>query len=81
VSNRTLRKRITERLQESKEKSIQEIKRELIKRGLIRVGTSAPNDIIRKMYETMRMMMGEMRNMNMKTMYYNYINDEKPDAT
>ena len=38
--------------QDIKMKSIEEMKRYLIKQGFIRVGTSAPNDVIRKMYET-----------------------------
>ena len=52
-----------------------EIKKYLIKRGFIRVGTSAPNDVLRKMYETSNMVCGEIENHNADNLLFNYLND------
>jgi hypothetical protein len=75
VSNKTIRNNIINKTQEIKLKSIEEMKRYLIKRGFIRVGTSAPNDVIRKMFETANLVCGEIENHNADNLLYNYLND------
>jgi hypothetical protein len=75
VSNRTLRNNITTKSQLLKQTSIPEIKRFLIKKGFIKVGSSAPNDVLRKMYETASMICGEIQNHNPENLLYNYFND------
>ena len=74
VSNKTLRNRITTKGQLLKQTPIQEVKKVLIKQGLIRVGAITPNDILRKMYETVSLVCGEIQNHNPDTLLYNYIN-------
>jgi hypothetical protein len=76
VSNKTLRNNIIEQKQILKQISIQDIKKYLLKHGFIRVGTSAPNDILRKMYESMKMLCGEVHNHNPENLLYNFINDK-----
>ena len=48
-------------------------KRELIKRGLIKVGTITPNDVLRKMYETIELLCGDVQNYNKDNLLYNFI--------
>jgi len=75
ISNKTIRNNIMNRTQDIKMKSIEEMKRYLIKHGFIRVGTSAPNDVIRKMYETANLVCGEIQNHNADNLLFNYMND------
>jgi hypothetical protein len=77
VSNRTIRNKTTETTQLLKQKPMNEIRRELIKRGLIRVGTIAPNDVLRKMYESMTLICGEVQNHNPENLLYNFFNDNE----
>ena len=75
VSNKTLRNRISTKSQLLKQTPIQEVKKYLIKQGVIRVGSITPNDVLRKMYESMVLVCGEIKNHNPDTLLYNYIND------
>jgi len=76
VSNRTIRNNISTKTQQLKQVSIQEVKKFLIKRGFIRVGSVAPNDVLRKMYEASSLMCGEIQNYNPENMLYNFIHDD-----
>lgn len=75
VSNKTLRNRVTTKSQLLKQTPIQEVKKYLIKQGIIRVGSTTPTDVLRKMYETLSLVCGEIQNHNPDTLLYNYIND------
>ena len=52
VSNKTIRNRITTEAQLLKQTPIHEVKQFLVKKGFIKVGTTTPNDVLRKMYES-----------------------------
>ena len=56
---------------------IQDVKKFLIKRGFIKVGSTAPNDILRKMYESAILICGEVQNHNPENLLYNFMNDDK----
>ena len=73
VSNRTLRNNITTKTQMLKQTSMNEIRRFLIKRGFIKVGSNAPNDVLRKMYESISLICGEVQNHNSENLLYNYL--------
>jgi hypothetical protein len=77
VSNKTIRNNISTKSQLLKQSSIEEVKKHLIKQGLIKVGTIAPNDVLRKMYESSIMMCGELQNHNPDYLLYNFINGPK----
>jgi len=77
ISNRTLRKDISSKSQLLKQTPIHEVRQYLVKRGLIKVGTTAPNEILRKMYESSKMMCGELYNHNTETLLHNFINDRE----
>jgi hypothetical protein len=76
ISNRTIRSKVSTEGQLLKQKPIEEIKKYLIKRGLIRVGTTAPNDVLKKMYECSVMMCGEIQNHNPDNLLYNFLNSD-----
>jgi len=76
VSNKTLRNNITSRAQVLNQVSIIDIKKYLIKHGLIRVGSTTPNDVLRKMYESAVMVCGEIQNHNQDTLLYNFMNNK-----
>jgi hypothetical protein len=56
---------------------IGDIKKALIKKGLIKVGSIAPNDILREMYKNVVMLCGDLQNHNTENILYNYINNKK----
>lgn len=74
VSNKTIRNNISTKKQLLKQVNIQEIKSYLMKRGFIKVGSTAPNDVLRKMYESAIMICGEIQNHNPENLLYNYMN-------
>jgi hypothetical protein len=74
VSNKTIRNNISTKSQLLKQTPIEEVKKHLIKQGLIKVGTTAPNDVLRKMYESSVLMCGELTNHNSENLLYNYMN-------
>lgn len=74
VSNKTIRNRVSTQKQLLKQTPIQDVKKYLIKHGLIRVGAITPTDVLRQMYECMSLVCGEIYNHNPDTLLYNYIN-------
>ena len=76
VSNRTIRNKVNTKKQEIKQTPISDVKRYLIKKGFIRVGTVSPNDVLRKMYESAMLICGEIENHNPDNLLYNYLNEK-----
>jgi hypothetical protein len=74
VSNKTLRSQITTKTHLLKQTPIDEVRRFLVKKGFIKVGSSAPNDVLRKMYESASMVCGEIQNHNPDNLLYNFLN-------
>jgi len=77
VSNRTIRRDIGIKCNQLKQSPLEDVKRELIKKGFIKVGTNAPPDVLRKMYESINTMCGDIKNHNSENLVYNYFNDEE----
>jgi hypothetical protein len=75
ISNRTIRNNTTTKTQLLKQTPIEEVRRFLIKKGFIKVGSSAPNDVLRKMYETASLICGEIENHNPDNLLYNFLHD------
>jgi hypothetical protein len=73
ISNKTVRKNISTKKEKLKQVPIDEIRRILIKRGFIKVGSLATNDVLRKMYESMLLVCGEVENHNPDNLLYNYL--------
>ena len=75
ISNKTIRNRVTTKTQLLKQTPIKEVRRFLIKKGFIKVGSNTPNDVLRKMYETVSLICGEIQNHNPENLLYNFIHD------
>lgn len=80
VSNKTLRKQAMTNIQNLAAKPMHEIKQELQKRGLIKVGTPTPNHILRKIYENLYMLGGDLVNHNKDTLLHNFISGVNSDT-
>ncbi len=80
VSNRTIRRDIDIKCNKLKQSALEDVKRDLIKKGFIKVGTSAPPDVLRKMYESVNTLCGDIKNHNADNLVYNYFNDDNKDA-
>jgi len=74
VSNKTIRNNISNKSIQIKQTPLTEVKRYLIKKGFIKVGSIAPPDVLRKMYESALLMCGEIQNHNPDNLLYNYLN-------
>lgn len=77
VSNRTIRNNISTQSQNLKQVPIDEVKKYLMKRGFIKVGSSSPNDVLRKMYESAVLICGEVQNHNPDNLLYNFLNSNE----
>lgn len=77
VSNKTIRNRITTEAQLLKQAPMHDVKQFLVKKGFIKVGTTTPNDVLRKMYESVSLICGEIQNHNPENLLYNFMNGEK----
>jgi hypothetical protein len=57
-----------------KMKPIPEVKKYLREHNLIKSGSYCPNDVLRKMYESVSLICGEIQNHNPENLLYNYFN-------
>ena len=77
LSNKTIRSNITTKAYMLKQTPIDEIRKELVKKGFIKHGSSAPNDVLRKIYESVKMIGGEVSNYNADNLLYNFFTDKE----
>ena len=75
ISNKTIRNKIQQKIHEINHADIKDVRKYLLKRGFIKVGTTAPNDVLRKMYESVASVCGEITNHNKDTLLHNFLND------
>jgi hypothetical protein len=75
VKDRGTRKQILNAQKDLKRKQINDIKVYLREHNLIKVGSNAPNDVLRKLYES-AMLAGEITNSNAETLLHNFSKNE-----
>ena len=76
VKDRKTRKIIRDAQKELKRKSMSDIKKYLREHNMIKVGSTAPNDVLRKMYEN-AMLSGELINTNTEILLHNFEKNDK----
>jgi len=74
IKNRETQKKIKQEVAQLKQQSIQDVKNFLREKNLIKLGSQAPNDVLRKLYED-SMLAGEITNTNNENLVHNYLND------
>jgi hypothetical protein len=76
VKDRGTRKIILAAQKDLKRKSINDVKDYLRDHNLIKIGSNAPNDVLRKLYES-AMLAGEITNSNSEILLHNFSKDDK----
>lgn len=71
IPNKTIRKRVDNMKHEMHQTPIQEVKKYLLKHGFIKIGSPAPNDVLRKIYEDL-LVLGDVYNRNGENIVYNF---------
>jgi hypothetical protein len=76
IKDRGTRKKILNAQKELKHRNINDVKLYLRQHNLIKLGSSAPNDVLRKLYES-AMLSGEITNSNSDIILYNLTKENK----
>jgi hypothetical protein len=78
IKDRQTRKRIMTEQKDMKKKSIPDIKQYLKEHGLLKSGSHAPNDVLRKMYEA-SILTGDVNNYNKDILMHNFFSEKEKD--
>lgn len=76
IKNSQTRRKIQSEQAELKQKSILDVKNFLRSKNLLKVGSAAPNDVLRQIYEQ-SILAGQVENKSKDTLIHNYFNEEK----
>jgi len=74
IKNNQTRKKIINAHKDLKKKSLNDVKNYLRDHGLIKIGSNAPNDVLRKIYES-SMLTGDITNKNKDILLHNFLSE------
>jgi hypothetical protein len=76
IKNNKTRKQIIDAHKELKKKPINDVKKYLVEHGLLKIGSNAPNNVLRKTYES-AILTGDVTNQNKDILLFNLMNETK----
>ena len=76
IKDRGTRKKVLYAQKDLKRKNMNDIKAYLREHNLIKIGSNAPNDVLRKLYES-ALLAGEITNSNPTTLLHNFSKEDK----
>lgn len=76
IKDKHTRKRIIDSQKELKRTSITDVRKYLRQHGMVKVGSTAPLDVLRKTFES-SMLAGEITNTNNDTLLHNFLHEDK----
>ncbi len=77
LPNKTIRNKVSSKSYAIKTAPISDVRKYLIKHGFIKVGSTAPADVLRKMYESLVLIDGEVKNHNPDNLLFNFFQETK----
>ena len=77
LSNKTRRQSVSDRLTQLKKEPMRKVKQELIRNGFIKLGSTAPDNVLRTMHEAIHMI-GDVKNYSPDIVIHNLMHRDEP---